>query len=134
MNNWKIILLRMFLAITTAGSSMLLYLCWFTPEMAISIYGGTELDNIHRMLFVLFGAAIAGYIIATLLALWKPQEYRQLLLIVAIFHAIITLADYILYVNNIASQATLLSQMIYDLIITAALFGLYPSTASDHES
>ena len=93
MNNWKITLLRVVLAVTALGGLMLLNALWFSPEMALVMYGGAELDELHRVLGVLFGAAVAGYIVAALLALWRPFQFSALVLLVALFHVIITAAD-----------------------------------------
>jgi len=130
MNNWKLALLRAVLVVTTLGSLSLLNALWFSPEFAITMYGGTELDELHRVLAVLFGAAIAGYIVSCLLALWRPLQFSALVMLLGLFHAIITAADIYLLANGIGNQGALVSQTIYDLLVTLALLALYPASTS----
>ncbi len=87
--------------------------------------GEGELDNLHLTVGYLFGAAIMGYTAPAVIALIAPVYSRPHILVLAIFHLIITVTDIVVYSKGIAVEQTLVAQTIYDTVISIVLLWFY---------
>ena len=57
-----------------AGNFMLIYPFWINHDMAITMYGGTNYDELHMIVGAMLGAAIASFSVAALMVLWRPLQ------------------------------------------------------------
>ncbi len=126
--NWKIIVLRIVLGIILLANLLTIISFSVDMDMAVKMYGGEMVDDLHRFSGATLAAAVFSFSVAAALAMSDPYEYRSLVLLLIIFHFMTVCVDVVLLLNGFNKSDVLLPQAIYDGLITVTLLICYPAT------